>query len=167
MKANRKKLAVLVVVVGVTLFFTGALATAAAGPGKQALAGVWQVEVTILSDCGPNPSQVRQLPALNTFTRDGKVIETPGTPLTRPGTLRTSPALGAWQHEGGQQFSAVYRAFIILPDNTPDGSVTFTEAIELSQDADSFTSNGTADFFDSNGNPIVHACHTLAGTRLQ
>ena len=52
-------------------------------------------------------------------------------------------------------------------DNTPDGSVTFTEAIELSQDGDSFTSTGTADFFDSNGISTGHFCHTLAGTRLE
>ena len=166
MKAKRKKLAVWAVVAGVTLFFTGASARADGAPGKQALEGVWQVEVTILSDCGPNPTVMLQLPVLDTFTRDGKVIEAPGTPLSFEG-LRTSPGLGTWEHEKGQQFSAVFRAFRINFDNTPAGSITFNEAIELSRDGDSFTSTGTADFFDTSGNLVAHACHTLAGTRLE
>ena len=173
MKAIRKNLAVLVVVMGVTLFFTGALASADDNQGEPTLAGVWQVEVTLLSACG-QAGVVGHLPTLYTFTGDGKVIETPGTPLGLPGTLRTSPGLGTWQHDEGQQFSAVFRAFIIYfgspdptkPDNTPAGSITFTEAIELSQDGDSFTSTGTADFFNSNGNLFLHGCHTLAGMRL-
>ena len=171
MKAIRKNLAVLVVVMGVTLFFTGALASADDNQGAQTLAGVWQVEVTLLSACG-QAGVVGHLPTLYTFTGDGKVIETPGTPLGLPGTLRTSPGLGTWQQDGGQQFSAVFRFFLItlggggVPANLPAGSVKITEAIELSQDGDSFTSTGTADFFNSNGNLFLHGCHTLAGMRL-
>ena len=48
------------------------------------LDGVWQVEVTILSACGPTGVPVGGLPVIITFTRDGKVIETPGTPLLGP-----------------------------------------------------------------------------------
>ena len=94
MKAIRKNLAVLVVVMGVTLFFTGALASADDNQGEPTLAGVWQVEVTLLSACG-QAGVVGHLPTLYTFTGDGKVIETPGTPLGLPGTLRTSPGLGS------------------------------------------------------------------------
>jgi len=171
MKANGTK-AVWVVVVGVMLFFTQGLASADGGPGKQALSGVWQVAVVFLTACGGVPSG-GGLPTYYTFTTDGKVIEAPGTPLTAdPATVRVSPGLGSWQHEGGQQFGAVFRFFLItvgsssVPANLPAGSVTVTEAIELSKDGSSFTSTGTGDFFDSTGNPTAHTCHTLAGTRL-
>src|SRR5262249_13510349 len=123
MKANRTRLAVLVVVVGVTLFFTGALASADDGPGKQALSGVWQVEVTRLSDCGATGVPVVQLAVLDMYTSDGKVIENPSGGPVFPGILRPGPGLGSWQHEGGQQFTAVFRGFLItVPANLPAGS---------------------------------------------
>ena len=77
MKAHVKRLAVYVVVVGIVLFFTGALATA--GPGKQTLEGVWQAELTILSACEGVP--VTHFPVRIIYTNDGKVVETPATPF--------------------------------------------------------------------------------------
>jgi hypothetical protein len=167
MKANMKRLAVLVVLVGIALFVTRALATA--GPGKQTLEGVWQAELTILSACGPTGVPVAQFPGLLTYTSDGKVIETPATPLAaNPAIVRTSPGLGSWQHEGGQQFSNVFRFFqITVPGSLPAGSGTIKQAIELSQDGDSYTVTGTGDFFDSNGNLTAHTCHTETATRLE
>ena len=138
------------------------------GSGKQTLEGVWQGELTILSACGPTGVPVAQFPGLITYTSDGKVIETPATPAgPDPTTVRTSPGLGTWQHEGGQQFSNIFRFFnITVPGSFPAGSATIKQAIELSQDGNSYTVTGTADFFDSAGNLIVHDCHTETGTRL-
>jgi len=166
MKANGTKLAVWVVMVGVMLFFTQALASADDRPGKQTLEGVWQAELTLFSACGGVP--VTQFPVRITYTSDGKVIETPATPAgPDPTTVRTSPGLGTWQHEGGQQFSNIFRFFnITVPGSFPAGSATIKQAIELSQDGNSYTVTGTADFFDSAGNLIVHDCHTETGTRL-
>ena len=167
MKANGTKLAVWVVMVGVMLFFTQALASADDRPGKQTLEGVWQAELTLFSACGGVP--VTQFPVRITYTSDGKVIETPAPPLTsNPATVRTSPGLGSWQHEGGQQFSDVFRFFLItVPASLPAGSVTVTQAIELSQDGNSYTLTGTGDFFDSNGTLTAHTCHTETATRLE
>jgi hypothetical protein len=168
MKANRKRLAVLVVVVGVPLFLMGALASADDGPGKQTLAGVWLGELTILSACGPTGVPVAQFPGLVTYTSDGKVIETPASIPIFPGTVRTSPGLGSWQHDGGQQFSDVFRFFLItVPGGLPAGSATITQAIELSRDSNSYAVTGTADFFDTSGTLIVHDCHTVTATRLE
>ena len=169
MQANRKKLAVLVVVVGIALVFTGAVASADDGPGKQTLAGVWQAALTILSACGPTGVPVAGFPVLLTFTRDGDVIETPASlELADIASIRTSPGLGRWQYEGWQQFSAVFRFFVIsVPANLPNGSATVTEAIELDKDGDSLASTGTADFLDANGNSIVKHCFTETATRLK
>src|SRR5215471_13156650 len=168
MKANRKKLVVVVVVVvvGVTLFSMGALASADDSPGKQTLAGVWLGELTVLSACG-STGVLAQFPGLVTYTSDGKVIETPASIPVFPGTVRTSPGLGSWQHEGGQQFSNVFRFFLItVPGGLPAGSATITQAIELSQDGNSYAVTGTADFFDTSGNLLAHDCHTATATRL-
>ena len=135
------------------------------------LEGVWQVDVSILSACGGGPSG-KHIPVFLTFTRDGKVIEASGTPLTEnPAVQRLNPGLGNWTHQRGEQFSAVYWFFRInpgsMPPNLPAGSDEITEVIELSQDADSFTSNGTADVYDHSGNFLLRGCHTLTGTRLE
>jgi len=167
MKAKRKTRAVLVVVVGVTLFFTQALASADDDPGRQTLAGVWLAELTILSACGPTGVPVAQFPGLITYTSDGKVIETPASIEGFPGTVRTSPGLGSWQHEGGQQFGNMFRFFVVtVPGGLPAGSATITQAIQLSQDGNSYAVTGTADFFDTSGTLIAHDCHTETATRL-
>ena len=86
------------------------------------------------------------------FTRDGKVIETPGTLLVGPlPVLRVSPGLGAWQHEGGPHYTGAFTFFRInVPANTFAGTQRMTEAISLNKDADEFTSTGTSEVFDTN-----------------
>jgi len=170
MQGNRKKLAVLVVVAGVALFAAGALASADDGPGKHSLEGVWMADLMILSACGGVP--VKEFPVLLTFTHDGKVIETPNTlALESLEFRRVSPGLGTWQHQGGRQYIAVFRFFRVSADlTTPDGFHKITEAIELDQDGDAFTTAGTGEVFDVNGNLVPSlsgTCFTQTGKRLE
>jgi len=139
------------------------------GSNGGRLDGVWQIQVTLLSACGPTGVPVGGLPTIIVFTRDGKVIETPGTPLLGPvPLLRVSPGLGAWQHLGGQHYTAVFRFFRInVPANTFAGIQKITEDVELSKDANEFTGTGTSEVFDTNGNPTQTSCIVLAGTRLE
>jgi hypothetical protein len=132
------------------------------------LNGVWSVQVTILSACGPGGVPVGGLPSIITFTRDGKVIETPGSLLVGPlPVLRVSPGLGAWQHEGGRHYTGAFTFFRVnVPANTFAGTQKITEAIELSKDADEFTAAGTSEVFDTNGNLVSTGCNTLTGTRI-
>jgi hypothetical protein len=132
------------------------------------LQGVWSVQVTILSACGPTGVPVGVFPSIITFTRDGKVIETPGTPLVGPlPVLRVSPGLGTWQHEGGQHYTGAFTFFRInIPANTFAGTQKITEAIALTKHADEFTATGTSEVFDTNGNLVSTGCNTLTGTRL-
>jgi hypothetical protein len=132
------------------------------------LEGVWSVQVTILSACGPTGVPVGGFPSIITFTRDGKVIETPGTPLVGPlPVLRVSPGLGTWQHEGGRHYTGAFTFFRVnVPANTFAGTQKITEDIVLSKDADEFTTTGTSEVFDTNGNLVSTGCNTLAGTRI-
>jgi hypothetical protein len=130
--------------------------------------GVWNVEVTILSACGPTGVPVGTVPALNMFLHGGLLTEAPGTTLVPPPPiLRGSPGLGTWQHLGGGHYTAVFTFFRLNPDNTFAGTQRITEDIELSQDADSFTSSGTSDIFDTNGTFIREGCNTEVATRAQ
>jgi len=130
------------------------------------LEGVWRDTATLLGLCSA-PSPPREIPGMITFTRDGKVIETTGTPLVGPaGINRMSPGLGAWEFLGGHHYRAVFRFFRInVPANTPEGVQEITEDITLSDQGDEFTATGTSQIFNPNPSPL--SCNTLAGTRLE
>jgi hypothetical protein len=106
--------------------------------------GVWYAQVTVLSACGPTGVPVRQFPGIITFTRDGKVVETPGTPLVGPlPVLRVSPGLGTWKYLGGRRYTAAWTFFRVnIPDNTFAGTQKIAEAIELSKGAMSSPQRG-------------------------
>jgi hypothetical protein len=131
--------------------------------------GVWSVQVTFLSACGPTGVPVGGLPSIITLTRDGKVIEAPGTPLIGPlPVLRISPGLGTWKNLGGRSYTAAFTFFRInVPANTFAGTQRITEAIDLSKDGEEFTATGTSEVFDTEGNLIQTGCNTLTGTRLE
>ena len=132
------------------------------------LEGVWRDTATLLGLCSA-PSPPREIPGMITFTRDGKVIETTGTPLVGPaGINRMSPGLGAWEFLGGHHYRAVFRFFRInVPANTPEGVQEITEDITLSDRGDAFTSTGTSEVYAPDGTLIQRGCNTLAGTRLE
>ena len=52
------------------------------------------------------------------------------------------------------------------PANTFAGTQKITEDIVLSKDADEFTTTGTSEVFDTNGNLVSTGCNTLTGTRI-
>ena len=160
-----KRWALLAAVLLVAMMALG-MADVALADGGQ-IQGVWSVQVTILSACGPTGVPVGGFPSIIMFTRDGKVIETPGTLLVGPlPVLRVSPGLGAWQHEGGRHYTGAFTFFRInVPANTFAGTQRITEAISLNKDADEFTSTGTSEVFDTNGNLVSTGCNTLTGTR--
>jgi len=161
-----RRWAFLVAILLVAAIALGMADVALANGGR--VQGVWSVQVTILSACGPTGVPVGGVPSIITFTRDGKVIETPGTPLVGPlPVLRVSPGLGTWQHEGGRHYTSAFTFFRInVPANTFAGTQKITEAITLSNDADEFTAAGTSEVFDTNGNLLSTGCNTLAGTRI-
>jgi len=130
--------------------------------------GVWNVQVTILSACDSTGVPIGTVPAMNMFIHGGLLTEAPGTTVVPPPpTLRGSPGMGTWQNLGGQHYTAVFTFFRLNPDNTFAGTQRITEDIELSQDADSFTSTGTSEIFDTSGTLIHTGCNTGVATRAQ
>ena len=164
----RKMRFTLLSAMALAVLFTLTIEALASEQGNR-LDGVWNVQVTILSACGPTGVPVGGLPSIIMFTRDGKVIETPGTPLVGPPVvLRVSPGLGTWQHLGGRHYSVVFRFFRF---NGADDTFVRTQIvykyIELSKDGDAFTSTGTTDIFDTDDNFITTRCTKGTATRLE
>ena len=79
--------------------------------------------------------------------------------------LRT-PGIGTWQYNGGGSYSAPFQIFAFNTDGTPAGESKFTRDIQLAADGNSYTSVGTVEIFDVNGNLIVTLCATEVATRV-
>ena len=109
----------------------------------RTLDGVWDVTVTVVDCATGQPPVINPPPpfrAIITFTREGKVIESAGSPLVPSDTppppptffVRSSPGLGTWSHAGGRMYSA-YR-FFRLNNNSYAGVQVIGEEIELHGD---------------------------------
>jgi len=130
------------------------------------LDGVWSVKETILSGC-PTGDPVRTVPDMNMFMHDGTMIETPaGVGIGAPPLTRLGPGLGTWRHVSNRHFTEHFTFFRYNPTNdTFAGTQVINKDIELSEDGDAFTSTGTADIFDANGNFITTRCTMGTATR--
>jgi len=131
------------------------------------LDGVWSVTESILSGC-PTGVPVRTIPDMNMFMHDGTMIETPATlGIGAPPLTRVGPALGTWQHVSDRHFTEHFTFFRYNP--TADafaGTMVVNKDIELSKDGDMFTSSGTTDVFDAEGNLITTRCTMGTATRI-
>jgi hypothetical protein len=92
-----------------------------------------------------------------------------GGTLTGTSTV-LSPAsrggdFGIWQYNGHRSYSAVSEAFLF---NGGAWSQTqrITQAITLSEDANTLSSNAHTEFFDTSGNLLSDACATAVATRM-
>jgi hypothetical protein len=139
--------------------------------GNQ-IEGLWDVVVWITDCASGAPAPVPPIRAMITFTRDGKVIETAGTPLLGPIPIqRVSPGLGTWQHLGQRHFTAAFTFFRINVPPTAAvpfsfaGTQTITEDIELSHDGNEFSAIGTSQIVNADGTKPDETCNSLAGVR--
>lgn len=135
----------------------------------RTLEGAWLVQVT-QRDCATNAAR-GSFNSLVTFARGGRVIESPGSLAFAPGQRSTGH--GNWAHQGGRTYSQRVVALFLFDTGPSAGSPgflkgwqTITHTVELS-DRDHFTSAGSADFYDSNGQLYRSGCSTAIGERFQ
>ena len=145
----------------IALCFGLALTTSRAQEGSHGgqIEGTWRVQVT-LRNC-QSGVELRTFPAMLTFAQGGTLTGTSTVlaPLLRGGDF------GIWQFNGQGSYSAVSEAFIF---NGGAWSQTqrITQAITLSQDANTFSSNAHTEFFDTAGNLMASGCATAVATRM-
>jgi hypothetical protein len=124
---------------------------------RSGLEGVWDVTVTV-TDCQGHP--VRTVRSLQMFRRDGSAIETANTAMR-------GISEGTWSRAGWQTYDASYWFFrYTLPAGTFASFAQVKDVITLGPDPNQFTSSGTVQDFDANGNPISTGCFTHAANRL-
>jgi hypothetical protein len=133
------------------------------------LEGAWFVQVTA-RDCVTGDA-LGSFNSLVTFARGGTLHESPGTRAFTPG--QRSDGHGSWarvrRHTYSQRFVG-----LILFDTDPNppispgilkGWQTIEHTVQLT-DADHFTSAGTAEFHDAEGQLYRSGCSTAIGQRL-
>lgn len=139
------------------------------GGGARALEGVWAVRVQ-LRNCATGAALGPSFLSLVTFARGGTIVESGGGPGFAPGQRSTGH--GAWTHEGGNTF--VQRMITLIHFDTPAGPggpgfaagwQRVTHTVTLA-DRNHATSQGTNEFYDSNGQQYRSGCSTAEAERV-
>ncbi len=127
---------------------------------EQGLVGSWDVEVTIRSCQDGTP--FFSFPAMYTFNQGGTMLE---SDLGDPRFVRLG-GHGIWERRNGRQYSAAFRFLNFNPDRTLAERVVVRSAITLDRSGDTYTSTGTSEITDANGN-VTTACATETATRFE
>lgn len=150
--------AAMVLCVGFALAAAGAQEVGNAPYGGQ-IEGTWRVQVT-LRNCQTG-DEIRAFPAILTFAQGGTLT---GTSTVLPPAARGGD-FGIWQFNGHGSYSAVSEAFI-FNGGAWSQRQRITQAITLSQDANTFWSDAHTEFFDTAGNLVASGCATAVATRM-
>jgi hypothetical protein len=152
---------------GMLVLGSATIANAQSQQSVNDLEGTWRVEV-VQYDCA-NPSiTFPPFYSLLSFHRGGTETETTSNPALLPGQ-RTS-GHGFWKSSGDHQYLMATEAFILsdslaTPPGLKTGSQKIVQAIVLT-DENHFASNGTVDFFKTDGTNYLSGCAKSYGTRL-
>jgi len=138
-----------------------AIGLAASIPPLQAqeerrLDGLWNVSVTV-TNCQTG-ALVRTVNSLQTFHADGSVVETADS-------NSRGISQGTWHHAGHHVYDATYWFYRYTPTGKFASIAEVTDKITL-QPEGKFTSVGTVEDFDADGNSISTNCFTHSAVRL-
>jgi hypothetical protein len=127
--------------------------------------GVWLATVT-LTNCAtgqPLPFPEAIFDAMAMFASNGTFHDTnENSPTVR------SAAFGAWEHIGGRRYEFAFRFFRFDATGMKLGSQIVRHAVRLSRDGKSYTSSGTAEFYDVSGiRMLPDGCSTSTATRFK
>src|SRR5262245_34006607 len=158
---NRSLVAVAAVIAAIATSAAGAIAAGAGGSATQRsgnqIAGSWDVAVD-------RPAPLSDLRSLQTFTRDGSVVE-----IANGGTAVRSPSHGAWKHVAGRDYASTIVFFRFDPQTGAYlGTQKVNRAITLAPDGASYEGVGVSTLFDPAGNVVVAGLRAPeVGVRIQ
>lgn len=154
---NKKTILRLLALLSCTLLATSAIAGSQSPQNHVRLVGLFDSQVT-LTDC--NGTVLKTFEAYEMFHQGGTLTSTDNQPPTSRG-----PGFGTWQSLGGGSFSAPFEFFTFNTDGTFAGEVKIARDIQLAADGNSYTSAGTVQIFDANGNLITSFCVSEVAAR--
>jgi hypothetical protein len=131
-------------------------------PTAHSLQGTWRVTRNGV-DCITG-EEFPSFPAITTYNQGGTCTGYEVPPGGDPGQ---GTEYGVWQREPGRQnYSVRAVSYGYTAEGVFEVRVEATEAIQLTT-ADSFTSSGTVQIFDADGNLIGTICATSTATRFE
>lgn len=121
--------------------------------------GTWNVRVRI-TVCATGAT-ITSFDAMGMFGAKGTFHDTNATnPALR------SQAFGYWEQGSGDQFYFAFRVFRFDPAGNNIGSQIVRHNVVLSPTGNTYTSGGTAEFYDAVGNLTMTGCSTSTATRF-
>jgi hypothetical protein len=129
--------------------------------GGGRLAGTWDAAVTI-RNCATGDA-IASFASIGTFNAGGTFI---GSTSGLAQASRT-PEHGVWRHVSANVYMMRFKTFSFDTAGVATGYSVVTHQIELSKDADSYTSAGTVQFFLMNGTQVGQGCSDAIGTRFE
>ena len=158
---------VVLVLVGTLLQPFGEDAAARSNPEGR-LQGTWRVQVNP-RNCqtgAPIPS----FSVLLSFARGGTLTEVMNAQALLPGQRTTG--LGVWRHTQGNDYKAVWEAFILFDTPPTSPGFLFKRGVQrlmwdFEVDGDQITIDASSQFFDTNGNLLAVTCASGTGTRFE
>ena len=131
-------------------------------PTAHNLQGTWRVARTAV-DCITG-QDIFSFPAIMTFNQGGTYTGYGVQPGGDPGQ---GTEYGVWQREPGRQnYSVRDVSYGYTAEGVFEARVEATQALQLTT-VDSFTSTGTVQIFDADGNLLFTFCGHSEGTRFQ
>lgn len=132
-----------------------------AGPfNEMELPGVWNARVNI-TVCATGAT-LFSFNSIGLFGADGSFHDTNSN-----NPILFSRAFGYWTRIGLYNYQFAMRAFRFDPAGNPLGSQIVRHTIDLSPTGQSYTSWGTAEMYDTAGNPAGRGCSTATATRFR
>ena len=126
-------------------------------PFERSIEGTWRTSVTQFN-CQTGTA-MEPFPGILTFNKGGTLVGTSSTVTT---------AFGIWQAvRGSQNYNFAFTNLRYDPSGVVIGSQIVRQAVTLDASGDGFTSTGTAQFLDLNGNVVGNGCARSVGTRFE
>ena len=125
---------------------------------ERSIEGTWRTNVTPVN-CQTGTAVAPAFPGLLGFNKGG----------TLAGTSTVAASVhGVWKREGGwENYSFAFTNFRYNASGVFIGSQTVRQTAKLAASGNEFTSSGTVEIFDTNGNVIGSGCAAATGTRFE
>ena len=129
--------------------------------GGGRLEGTWDARVSIIN-CQTG-AVIRSFDSIGSFMSGGTMLDsTSGTPQARK-----TPGHGVWRHVGGNTYQFSFKSFSFDAAGNFTGWTIIRHEAVLSPRATEYSSSGTAEFYDSNGNLLNTGCSSTTAVRFE
>jgi hypothetical protein len=154
-------LSLLSVVTALTLGFVFAGNAQNGSQGGQRIVGTWNVHVSVRA-CQTGV-EIRTFKSMEHFNQGGTMQDV----SSGFAPSRQTPGIGVWSYLGGNIYSFRFKSFGFDANGNFTGWTIVRHEITLDANADEFTSEGTAEFYDANGNLLFTGCSSNTATRFE